>query len=114
MTRKDADRPPVRCTECRHYIPGGRLCPVARKLFFPDKWSTCKKFASAELQPLTLLEELQARLVDAGLSDAVVEMGEDEYGRIWIRFSFAASVDQMTAAARVFVGAAAGPSNDLT
>lgn len=103
MIRKDATRPLVRCDACRYFIPGERLCPVARKVFFPERFSTCKRFSSAAIHPRTHLEELQARLAAAGLADTVTEMGEDEFGRVFIRFAFGVGVEGMRSVVGVVV-----------
>lgn len=125
-TRKDADRPRVRCPECRWFDGSATVCEVARKVFVVRGTITCARFKppraprvrprktsqtqtqgdtppmkpeqdSTASAPLWTLPEFQARLLFEGLDDAVSELSVDASGRVAIRFRPGTDIDTMNA-----------------
>lgn len=114
MTRKDAARPLVRCSECRSFATWTNYCTVARKLFVLNKASTCRRFAPKPKAPATnrpepdqhrapvppwTLPELRVVLELEDLADAVEELRVDAAGAIWIRYASGADLATMNAVA---------------
>ncbi len=121
-TRKDADRPRVRCTDCRFHRPDDRVCPVANKVPVVTRDITCQRFkplrraerlareratdhrATPAPAPAPLLliddaEEARHRLEVYGLAWAVTEIRLID-GRLAIRYHRDAGLDDMSAVIR--------------
>ncbi|MCF7984318.1 MAG: hypothetical protein K9L70_07935 [Thiohalocapsa sp.] len=109
MSRRDADRPRVRCTDCRHYT-GQRFCLRARKVTFRSL-STCQRFERPPLFKRTspepappgdapaTLDQARARLAAAGLGAAVSDLALVD-SRLAVRFAPGTDAVRMNAVRR--------------